>query len=370
MVTADDAVFSRKTKDGWLGNYTIWDDKTGVILARQYALSQGKIPGKPTLATLHACVAEMMTFLENNDLGCPFEAEVEYHLIKDSFLFEEGKIFSNVTYCNSARSKMAEVYNNRYKYDVEKEHGNMENRWYGRKQFAGIKYKENGEERIYGRLWAVDDIIADDRRNIIEWNNSEHPDYPGKTRMDVFFENANPNCRKIEPWYHYRLYGKTTRQPVGIKNSNRIECNNQYYRLKNIEDLAKLKPNNPMVEPYWLPDTDGNASTVYLYQDGRYIGEAYAVNDVRFVKYKAEQTEEDIRNMHFQLGQQSHFFALQRDFKNSLPQTVDTVLIEPAAIEDMGQVIEHVPVEDERDYNSTFAGYDDEDIETRAWEES
>jgi hypothetical protein len=82
--------------------------------------------------------------------------------------------------------------------------------------------------------------------------------------------------------------------------------------------LTKLKPNNRKVTAYWLPDIEGNTQTIYLYQDGEYIGNAaprQTYNDC-----KIEWTDQDEAAYLSQAKRVSQFDKLIKDRRASIPK--------------------------------------------------
>lgn len=142
------------------------------------------------------------------------------------------------------------------------------------------------------KSYAYDELVADDIRAINEYNGQLHPNqkkYPGMTRWDVLCARQNPN---LAPWDKALLY-----RYIGYKAETTIRQNMyltvQYgqFRLPEPETIAKLEPRNYKVEAYYLPDTDGNISEVYIYQHGRYIATCRPIT--RYNEATAEQTEAD-----------------------------------------------------------------------------
>ena len=108
-----------------------------------------------------------------------------------------------------------------------------------------------------------------------------------------------------------------------------------------------MKPNNRKVTAYWLPNSDETVETVYLYQDGVYIGEAENREKYAYNECEAERTEADNAAMLHQQKRVAKFDKWVKDRREELPkvghmdagqvrevETVTPVVIEEAAVLD------------------------------------
>jgi len=310
-VTMDDLQLSRTSTKGDVCLYKATDVVSGYMFKPVYII------GKPTVETVTECVRNM--FIELTQLGLPgaYEADTEKHLIKDISWFP--LIFPVVTMNESATAKRQEHYNRQFKYTVCKRNGHIENRFYGKGAYKGIKIKMKGD--FVRKKYDPQVLIADDLSDIEEWNNELHPNqktWPGKTRKEVFLENVNPELKPVAPYLLWKCIGERTETSI-VKNK-RIRANNQVFWLKDYDSLAQLKPNCYDVEAYYMKNSDGNAETVYLYQGDRYIGEAYDIDDKRYNDCRAEWTDKDRENYLFQSKEQAKFHKLVKDIKGELPK--------------------------------------------------
>ena len=81
-----------------------------------------------------------------------------------------------------------------------------------------------------------------------------------------------------------------------------------------------MKSNNYGVTAYWLPVADGSIKTAYLYQDGKYIGEASNATELAYNENRIEQTEEDFENMLHQQKRISKFDKFIKEEKGANPE--------------------------------------------------
>lgn len=87
----------------------------------------------------------------------------------------------------------------------------------------------------------------------------------------------------------YRFIGEHTE--TSIKQNAYLTVQYNQYRLSSPEIIGKLEPRNYKVDAYWLPDTEGNITEVYVYQNGRLIDTCRKVE--RYNEATAEQTDAD-----------------------------------------------------------------------------
>ncbi|MDR1153669.1 MAG: hypothetical protein LBL04_03080 [Bacteroidales bacterium] len=308
-ITMDDVTLSRKSHKGWVNLYAYTDVVSG------YAFPSAYIEGKPTIKTVEEAHRNMVRELVAYGLPKPAESDNEHHLIKDIPWW--GDFWDIVTFNDSATSKRQEHFNRQQKYGVKKKNGHVNNRWYGRGAYAGVRYKESGE--FVEKTYDFEQLVADDVQDREEWNNSLHPDqktYEGMTRKDVLLKHCKPDLGKIEPRYHYRMFCEPVK--TSIRNNKRIQANNQIFWLKDVESLERLKPNSYEVEACFLSDANGNVDTIYLYQGDVYIGEAFNIESYRYNECRAEWTDRDEENYLFQNKETSRFYGKMKEWKEGL----------------------------------------------------
>ena len=292
-ISLDDRDLPRPMKDGnRVKAYYAYDVVSGAVVG--YAYNRLK-----TAELFLDCMRNMFRTLDRNGMYIPAELEVEHHLVSDfaDGLMQAGTVFPLIHWCNpgNSREKRAEHFNRAKKYSVEKRTQVGIGRWWAR-----LEANRPKEEKVYDeknntykvKTYTYDELVADDIRAISEYNGQPHPNqkkYPGMTRWDVLCARQNPGLR---PWDKAVLY-----RYIGYKAETTIRQNMyltvQYgqFRLPEPETIAKLEPRNYKVEAYYLPDTDGNISEVYIYQHGRYIATCRPIT--RYNEATAEQTEAD-----------------------------------------------------------------------------
>ena len=308
-ITMDDVMFSRKSEKGWVTAYVAWD------VVSEYRFRPAYVTGdKPTMETVKETVRNMMSELISRGIDrMPYEADVEHHLVKHIEWMNGGVLFAVTTYNDTARGKIAEAFNRRYKYVTQREEGHSRNRHFGKGAYAGIKIKKDGD--FVEPTWPAKTLIDDDLSDTEKYNTSLHSNqkrYPGMTRRDVLLKYVNERCRRIAPYADFRHYGHGDR--TTIRQGKKVQVNHCEYWLTDDSCLRRLKPNSTQVEGYWMDD-----ERVYLYQEGRYIGEAENIESKRYSDCKAEWTEEDRSNYEWQLRQRSKVVGKVNARKRALP---------------------------------------------------
>lgn len=246
------------------------------------------------------CLRNMFQFTTGYGLGVPMQIEIEKHLTSDfsEGLLKAGNVFPFVRWCNPTNSqeKFAETGIRLKKYGVEKANHQMVGRHYAKRESNRVtrqkifdEYNDNYKENKAS--W--EEIIAWELQEQIEYNNELHPDqerFKGKTRLEVFLENVNPNLPKLNKALLSQFIGKHT--PTTITRSQYVTVQYQKYQLPNPQVLTLLSPNNYKVDAYYMPQ--GNEiKEVYLYQNGEFLCECQPVPT--FNRANAEWTEQDIQ---------------------------------------------------------------------------
>ena len=147
------------------------------------------------------CFRSMFRLIERKGWGCPAQIEVENHLMsqwRDSFL-QAGVLFSFVRFCApmNSQEKYAEPLNGAKKRSVEHKNHLGIGRFYAKNRAYRTESKkvfdalnDTYEDKQY---YTWEELIADDMRDIQEFNNSLHPNqkmYPGMTRWQVLEANT------------------------------------------------------------------------------------------------------------------------------------------------------------------------------------
>lgn len=242
----------------------------------------------------------MFRLIDRKGWGCPAQVEVENHLMsqwKDSFL-KAGVMFPFVRFCapQNSQEKYAEPMNGAKKKAVEHRNHLGIGRFYakdrhyrteGRKVFDELN--DTYEDKQY---YSWDELVADDMRDVMEFNNSLHPNqkkYPGMTRWQVLEANMNPNLEPINKAVLARFIGEHVETSVRRNSYCRVGYTDWW--LSGTEVLERLAPNNWKVDAYYLTDDDGNITDVYIYQNGMLVDKLQNVGT--FNTADCEQTDAD-----------------------------------------------------------------------------
>jgi hypothetical protein len=314
-ITMDDVTFSMRVSgtDGRVkeANSYVYTD-----VVSEYRFQPAYILGKPDANTVGKAYRNMMRELIELGLPKPCEADSESHIIKDLAWWTEA--WQVTTINKSATSKRQEHFNRYYKYFDQKDAGHMVPRFYGKNAYEGQRKKIKGE--FMQRECTFEQILIWDAQDTARHNNSLHSDqkkFPGKTRKQVLVECYNrEQCQPWQPWFDFRLACLPT--ATSIRKCNEIQAHNEFFWLRDIKNLEKLKPNRYDVNAYFLPDKDNKVDAIYLYQDDTYIGEALNMMDKRYNECKVEQTDRDKENFLWQQKQTAKFWGWQRAAEKEL----------------------------------------------------
>lgn len=262
----------------------------------------------------------MFRLIDRKGWGCPAQVEVENHLMsqwKDSFL-KAGVMFPFVRFCapQNSQEKYAEPMNGAKKKAVEHRNHLGIGRFYakdrhyrteGRKVFD--EQNDTYEDKQY---YSWDELVADDMRDVMEFNNSLHPNqkkYPGMTRWQVLEANMNPNLEPINKAVLARFIGDHVETSVRRNSYCRVGYTDWW--LSGTGVLERLAPNNWKVDAYYLTDDDGNITDVYIYQNGMLVDKLQDVGT--FNTADCEQTDADRAVFVEQRKKISGFNAYVRD---------------------------------------------------------
>ncbi len=246
------------------------------------------------------CFRSMFRLLERRGWNCPAQVEVENHLMsqwKDSFL-KAGVLFPFVRFCapQNSQEKYAEPMNGAKKRSVEHRNHLGIGRFYAKDRHYRTEAKkvfdelnDTYEDKQY---YSWDELIADDMRDVMEFNNSLHPNqkkYPGMTRWQVLEANLNPTLQPIAKSVLARFIGEHVETSIRRNSYCRVAYEDWW--LSDVSVIEKLAPNNWKVDAYYLTDEDGSVKNVYIYQNDMLIDELQNVGT--FNTADCEQTEED-----------------------------------------------------------------------------
>ncbi|MBQ7210525.1 MAG: hypothetical protein IJS05_06495 [Paludibacteraceae bacterium] len=328
-ISMDDVALSRKIigkngKEGWLYKYIAVDVVSGYYFRPAYVV------GKPNERTVYESFRNMFCELVSLGLPMPAELEVEHHLMSNIPWLDD--VFSFVRFCQSPTEKRAEHNIRSLKWGTAKSMGHTRGRWYAKSEaYRAIRNKVDGDytEPVYE--WQQ--VFMDDLADIERHNNELHPlqkTYPGMTRRDVLMKMVNPNLKPIDMSYLLQFIGNVTE--TSVRNNDYCMVAQEEFELQDFECLKRLQPNNTKVTAYWLPNDEGSIERVYLYQDGRYIGEADNRRCYDYNENAAERTAEDERNMLHQQKRLAKFDKFIRTRREELPELGKTSAMTAEAV--------------------------------------
>nr|DAY00449.1 MAG TPA: transposase [Caudoviricetes sp.] len=251
------------------------------------------------------CLRSTFRTLLANNLPCPYEAEVEQHLVSDfkETLMRPGALFPEPNFLapGNSQAKGAEHMNRLFKYQTEKEYIPNTGRHYARldaNQTNEEKSFDEHNDRFKAKVWAYEDAVAFYEGLIHEYNHSPHSNeayWGGRTRWEVLMSSVNPQLAEVDRHKLAMLLGE--HRSTSVRRGH-IKANYRSFALSP-EGISKLKSRDGKVDAYWWEQTDGEMGEVYVYEGGRYIETAEEI--IRVNEAKAEQTEEDRHQLHRQL---------------------------------------------------------------------
>ena len=319
QITMDDVDLTRKLKDTKqrVHAYYAYDVVSQCVVGASYGRKKDQM-------LVVDCFRDMFRLIERNGWGIPAGIEVENHLMseyKEGFL-QAGVAFNFVHFCapQNSQEKYAEPLNGAKKRSViHKNHAGI-GRFYGKGKWrteykkVSDEFNDTYEDREY---FSFEQLVADDRRDSAEWNNTLHPNqkkYPGMTRWQVLMANINPTLHKYDKLTLSRFIGE--RVETSIRRNSTVRVAYEDWWLSDTSVLERLQPNDYKVTAYYLPDEEGKPTDVYIFQGDRYIDKVEKVET--YNRVLAEQTEEDVVNYIEQQKKISSFGKYVRD--NALGQ--------------------------------------------------
>lgn len=250
-------------------------------------------------ALVTECFRDMFRLIERHGWGMPAGIEVEQHLMskyKDGFL-QAGVAFPFVHFCapQNSQEKYAEPMNGAFKRTIAHKNHTGIGRFYGKgKNRVESKKVSDETNELWEdkRYYTFEELVADDRADNQEWNNAPHPDqkrYPGMSRWDVLVANINPRLQSLDKITLSRYIGEKVE--TSVRRNSTVRVNYEDWWLSAPEVLEKLASNDYKVQAYYLPDEEGRATDVYIFQGDRYIDKVEKVET--YNRVYAEQTDED-----------------------------------------------------------------------------
>lgn len=246
------------------------------------------------------CFRSMFHLLEDHGWGCPAQVEVENHLMsqwKNSFL-KAGEMFPFVRFCapQNSQEKYAEAMNGSKKRTIEHKNHLGVGRFYARNdkyRTESIKvFDDLNDTYVEKEYYTWDELIADDRSDVQEFNNSLHPNqekYPGMTRWQVFEANINPGLKPINRKILTRYVGE--HEKVVIRRNSFITLHGTDWWLSSVSVLPEIDPTMWELDAYFWRGSDGKITDVWLWQGDKCIDRLENLGT--FNSADAEQTDED-----------------------------------------------------------------------------
>lgn len=351
QITMDDVDLPRRMKgNAYVHAYYAYDSVSECVLAATY--SRGK---DETL--VDDCFRQLFLLIKKRQWGMPAGIEVENHLMtrhKDGLL-HEGVIFSKVRFCapQNSQEKQAESLNGSKKRSIIHKNREGIGRFYGKGKWRTYQKKISDstnnlwEDKKY---YTFEELVADDKADNAEWNNSLHPDqerYPGMTRWEVLISNINPNLRAYDEMNLARFLGERVETSIRRNSYCRVAGKDWWLSAPSI--LERLMPNNYKVTAYYLPTESGAAENVYLYQGETFIDKVERIET--FNRVMAEQTEEDKAKFGKQVAKtrafkeyiEDHLITRVGILENSTAKAAgpEQKAMEPEEISEHSEIAEH-----------------------------
>lgn len=295
QITMDDVDLTRKLKDTKqrVHAYYAYDVVSQCVIGASYGRKKDE-------SLVVACFRDMFRTIARHGWGIPAGIEVENHLMsqyRDGFL-RAGEVFPFVHFCapQNSQEKYAEPLNGAKKRSIIHKNHTGIGRFYGkgkwRQEYKKVsdEWNDTYEDREY---FTWDELVADDRADSAEWNNTLHPDqkrYPGMTRWQVLVANVNPTLLPYDARTLARHIGEAVE--TSVRRNSTVRVAHEDWWLSSTAALERLAPNNYKVTAYYLPDEEGGPTEVYLYQGDRYIDKVERVDT--YNRVMAEQTDEDV----------------------------------------------------------------------------
>ncbi len=351
-VSFDDRDLPRKLKDSRIRPkaYYAYDVTSGCCIGSAYNRAKN-------VDLVVDMFRDMFRLLDRQGWGCPAEVEVENHLMsqwRDSFL-RAGVMFPFVRFCApmNSQEQHAEQFNGAKKRSIEHRNHIGIGRFYAKsRQYRteSIKvFDELNDTYVEKEYYTWDELIADDLRDIYEYNHALHPNqkkYKGMTRWDVLVANINPTLQPLDKATIARYVGE--RVSTTIRRNSYCRVAGEDWWLSKTEAIELLAPNDYKVEAYYLTDAEGKITDMFIYQGDMYIDRLDNVGT--FCTARAEQTEKDEQVFVEQRKKISHFNKYIEDHaiarvglseRDSAAETVEAEEVpvpveEPRETQDMG----------------------------------
>lgn len=288
------------TEDTALKIYLAYDVASSAIVG--YAFD-----GTKSRSIFENCMRDMFRTLLREGLGCPYEAQVEQHLVSDykAGMMMPGALFTEVSFLSAenSRAKFAEHFNRVFKYSYEKEYLTNVGRFYALLRANRVKLGKNfdGENNNYlQEVWDMQEAIRFYKLLIEKYNHDPHPDqslYPGKTRWEVLKECVHPRIEAIDRLSLVQHLGYTVKTSI---RQGVLTARGQKWSISGPEVLDRLAPMDNTVDARWWEQEEGVVSELHIWQGDKYIEQCQAIQ--AYQVSKLERTDEDMSLMGRELG--------------------------------------------------------------------
>ncbi len=297
------------------------------------------------------CIKNMFQFTSSKGIGMPMQLEVEQHLVSDfkDGLMMAGNIFPFVRWCNATNSqeKYAENLIRNKKYGVEKLNNQNVGRHYSKldsNRTTIQKIFDEQNDNYKDAKATYEHIVSNELQEQFEYNNQLHPNqkaYPGKTRMDVFLENINPNLPVFDKTYLAKYIG--THTETSIKRSQYVTVQYEKFQLESANVLRLLAPNNYKVDAYYMNDAKGKVNEVFIYQNDKFIGKCMPVPT--FNRANSEWTDVDKLGYENATKYISQFDAMVKEKASTMLEKLTIFKTNNSYIDVIPEIIESKPIE-------------------------
>ena len=312
QITMDDVDLKRRMPGNkYVHVYRAWDVVSQCVVGVSY--SRDKDQG-----LVVDCFRDMFRLCAKQGWGMPAGIEVENHLMtqyREGFL-QTGVAFSWVHFCapQNSQEKYAEPLNSAFQKFLHSRHEGQGRFYLKGKNRIDQKKVSDGFNHTFEdkKYYEWDELLADDRADVFEWNHQLHPNqkkYPGMTRWDVLCECVNPNLQPLDNVTLARYIGE--RVETSIRRNSTVRVAYEDWWLSDTNILERLKPNDYKVTAYYMPDEEGKPTDVYIFQGDKYIDQVEKVEP--YNRVMAEQTEEDVVKYIEQQKKISKFSKYVRD---------------------------------------------------------
>ncbi len=156
-------------------------------------------------------------------------------------------------------------------------------------------FDELNDTYVEKEYYTWEELIADDIRDVEEFNNTLHPNqkkYPGMTRWEVLEANMNPMLRQVDKSILARFIGDKVETSVRRNSYCRVGYTDWW--LSDISVIERLAPNNWKVDAYCLTNEENEITDVYIYQNEMLIDRLENVGTYNTAEAERTERDEDI----------------------------------------------------------------------------